>query len=67
MFSNLFHLAVTSFFDVSGQVGAPETYLVSSCIFFFLALLVWRVLAFTVLPSYRPYEPREVPYWIPCE
>ena len=32
-----------------------------------LSLLVWRLLVFTVFPSYFPREPKNLPYWIPCE
>lgn len=32
-----------------------------------LALLVWRIWKFTVLPMIYPELPREFPYWIPCE
>lgn len=30
-----------------------------------VALLVWRLWRFTILPILRPREPRELPYWIP--
>lgn len=29
--------------------------------------LFWRLWTFTILPALRPTEPKEVPYWIPCE
>ncbi|KAF2464777.1 cytochrome P450 [Lindgomyces ingoldianus] len=29
------------------------------------ALLVWRLVRFTLLPKLHPQEPREVPYWTP--
>lgn len=32
-----------------------------------VAWLIWRVWAFTILPALRPNEPKQVPYWIPCE
>lgn len=28
---------------------------------------VWRVWRFTIEPMMKPSEPRELPYWIPCE
>jgi hypothetical protein len=30
-------------------------------------LVVWRLWRFTVLPAYFPDDPKELPYWIPCE
>lgn len=30
-------------------------------------LLSWRLWTFTILPTLRPDEPREIPYWIPCQ
>lgn len=30
-----------------------------------LALLVWRLIRFTIIPIWRPNEPREYPYWVP--
>lgn len=27
----------------------------------------WRVWRFTIEPMMKPGEPRELPYWIPCE
>lgn len=29
--------------------------------------LLWRLWSFTVLPNFRPEEPKELPYWIPCK
>jgi hypothetical protein len=28
-------------------------------------LLIWRLWTFSILPLFRPHEPKEVPYWIP--
>lgn len=41
---------------------APVTFLV-----LITALLLWRLWTFTVFPWLNPKEPKEVPYWIPCE
>lgn len=30
-------------------------------------LILWRLYAFTIKPWFRPNEPKELPYWIPCE
>lgn len=30
-------------------------------------LLLWRLWMFTILPILRPNDPKELPYWIPCE
>ena len=30
-------------------------------------LLFWRLWRFTILPTFATAEPRELPYWIPCE
>lgn len=32
-----------------------------------LMLGTWRIWKFTILPAIRPLEPKELPYWIPCE
>lgn len=32
-----------------------------------LAWLLWRLWSFTVLPYFRPDEPKNLPYWIPCK
>ena len=32
-----------------------------------VGLLLWRFGAFTVVPLLHPNQPKEVPYWIPCE
>jgi hypothetical protein len=32
-----------------------------------VVLLVWRLLRFTIVPVFRPNEPKEYPYWIPGE
>jgi hypothetical protein len=34
-------------------------------LFLFALLLLWRLWRFTILPSYHPEEPKELPYWIP--
>lgn len=34
---------------------------ISACV-----LVLWRIWRFTVLPSYYPNDPKELPYWIPC-
>ena len=31
------------------------------------SLLLWRLWRFTIAPSYRPNEPKQLPYWIPCK
>jgi hypothetical protein len=41
---------------------APVTLLV-----LIMALLLWRLWTFTILPWLSPKEPKEVPYWIPCK
>ena len=38
-----------------------------SLLVFLVLLLPWRLWTFTVLPSLRPHDPKEVPYWIPGE
>ena len=30
-------------------------------------LLLWRIWRFTITPTFRPSEPKELPYWIPCK
>ena len=30
-------------------------------------LLTWRLWRFSILPKLYPNEPKEAPYWIPCE
>lgn len=30
-------------------------------------LLLWRWWRFTARPTFTPNEPKELPYWIPCE
>lgn len=30
-------------------------------------LLSWRLWRFTIEPTMRPTEPKELPYWLPCE
>lgn len=32
-----------------------------------VSLVLWRLLVFTLLPSFRPREPRSLSYWIPCK
>lgn len=32
-----------------------------------ILLLVWRVYKFHLRPTIRPEDPKELPYWIPCE
>ncbi len=32
-----------------------------------ILLLVWRVYKFHLCPTIRPEDPKELPYWIPCE
>jgi hypothetical protein len=33
---------------------------------FLLSLLfIWRLWRFTILPSFHPHEPKELPYWTP--
>lgn len=29
--------------------------------------IFWRIWRFTILPLFRPNEPVELPYWIPCK
>ena len=31
------------------------------------SILLWRLWRFTILPTFVPSEPKELPYWIPCE
>jgi len=30
-------------------------------------LFAWRLWRFTITPYFYPADPRELPYWIPCE
>lgn len=30
-------------------------------------LLSWRLWRFTIEPTMKPTEPKELPYWLPCE
>lgn len=30
-------------------------------------LLAWRLWRFTIEPTMKPTEPKELPYWLPCE
>ena len=30
-------------------------------------MILWRLWTFTVKPYWKPDEPRELPYWIPCK
>lgn len=32
-----------------------------------IATSVWRLWTFTLFPWLNPNEPKEMPYWIPCE
>lgn len=34
---------------------------------FGMVMLLWRFWTFTIRPLLYPNEPKEVPYWIPCE
>ena len=27
----------------------------------------WRIWTFTIVPILRPDEPKDIPYWVPCE
>lgn len=31
------------------------------------SLALWRFWRFTISPLLRPFEPLELPYWIPCK
>jgi hypothetical protein len=32
-----------------------------------IVILVWRLIKFTIVPAFRPNEPKQYPYWIPGE
>lgn len=32
-----------------------------------LVVLVWRFWKFSLKPAFHPEDPKELPYWIPCE
>lgn len=36
----------------------------ASCV---VLLLTWRIWTFTIIPRLHPYEPKELPYWVPCK
>lgn len=38
-------------------------WIVSFCFLYFC----WRLWKFTVNPFLRPNDPKELPYWVPCE
>ncbi|KAL8731564.1 MAG: hypothetical protein Q9181_004257, partial [Wetmoreana brouardii] len=40
------------------------TYIITGSV---LALQAWRFWVFHIKPAIRPEDPRELPYWIPCE
>lgn len=54
---------------VSPFSSIPFTYhiLVFSFGFLAISLFLWRLWTFTVLPSLRSSEPKELPYWVPCK
>lgn len=39
----------------------------SSAVLLALLWVLWRLWTFTILPAFRPDEPKQVPYLIPCE
>ena len=43
-----------------------KSYLEIALLISIIALIVWRIWRFTILPLFRPNEPKELPYWIPC-
>ena len=47
-------------------VGFPERQIYSTFLLL-IPLLLWRLWKFTLLPALRPSDPKEVPYWIPCQ
>lgn len=48
--------------------GEPKVAILGFCLAApFIFLLLWRLWTFTILPKLHPSEPRELPYWIPCE
>ena len=63
MFSDLLYYVPRTFnaLDSSLQIAF---YTLSVLLF---ALFLWRLVRFTILPAFRPDEPKELPYWIPCE
>ena len=32
-----------------------------------LMLLLWRLWRFSIVPVLYPHDPKDLPYWIPCE
>lgn len=54
------HLALVSIHSTYRPILLAGT-LLATC------LLVWRLWRFTVRPYLRPHDPKELPYWIPCE
>ena len=47
---------------IGSGVRSPVTTVVTLSFFF---LFLWRLLRFSVLPVFRPEEPKEIPYWFP--
>jgi hypothetical protein len=47
---------------VNQEYPALTVAVTSACV-----LVLWRIWRFTILPSYHPNDPKELPYWIPCK
>lgn len=65
------HLSQRFLLDITMSTWKREEQAGSSTLNFILALALilatWRVWKFSLLPAIRPLEPKELPYWIPCE
>ena len=58
---------VARFTDLFTQGDQATSYALWALLVVVAALLLWRLWTFTLHPLLNPLEPREVPYWIPCE
>lgn len=49
--------------------GAQTIWPAAACLlaFFSCMLFIWRIWSFTVRPWLNSKEPKELPYWFPCE
>ena len=53
-------------FVIDGIINGTSAWVLISIVPFIL-LLLWRFWYFTIIPLIYPGNPKELPYWIPCE
>ena len=58
---------LSTFYALAKQVDHRSFHGLLICVTLTVVLLLWRFWTFTILPALHPNEPKEVPYWIPCE